>query len=203
MLKASTSQPSEDDVPSHVVGIGASAGGLEALQLLLSRFTADTTAFVVVMHLLPTHESHLRAILSRVTKMKVATVADGQTLRKDCIYVIPPGFMITLTEEDRLRLTTLPATSPRWTIDRFFESLSALGRAAVGVILSGNGSDGSQGLEWIKRRGGATFVQNPATARNADMPAHARAFSDYCLAPEALGDALMAFIESEVAIAAR
>jgi two-component system, chemotaxis family, CheB/CheR fusion protein len=94
MTKASTSTPSEDDFPSHVVGIGASAGGLEALQLLLSRFTADTTAFVVVMHLSPTHESHLRVILSRVTKMKVATVADGQTLRKDCIYVIPPGFRI-------------------------------------------------------------------------------------------------------------
>jgi two-component system CheB/CheR fusion protein len=198
MTNPSTSQPSEEDVPSHVVGIGASAGGVEALQLLLSRFTADTTAFVVVMHLLPTHESHLRAILSRVTKMKVATVEDGQTLRKDCIYVIPPGFMITLTDDDRLRLTTLPATTPRWTIDRFFESLSALGRAAVGVILSGNGSDGSQGLEWIKNRGGATFVQDPATAGNPDMPANARVFADYCLAPEALGNALMAFIESQV-----
>lgn len=187
-----------DDVPSHVVGIGASAGGLEALQLLLSRFTADTTAFVVVMHLMPTKESRLGDILSRVTKMTVATATDGQTLRKNCIYVIPPGFVITLAGDGRLRLTTLPPTSPRWTIDRFLESLSLLGSKAVGVILSGNGSDGSLGLEAIRRRGGATFVQDPATARSPEMPSNARAVSDYCLAPEALGDALMAFIESQL-----
>lgn len=190
--------PSLDEVPSHVVGIGASAGGLEALQLLLSRFTADTTAFVVVMHLLPTRESQLGDILSRVTKMTVATATDGQSLRKNCIYVIPPGFVITLAGDGRLRLTTLPPTSPRWTIDRFLESLSLLGSKAVGVILSGNGSDGSLGLEAIRSQGGATFVQDPATAHSPEMPSNARVFSDYCLAPEALGDALMAFIESQV-----
>jgi two-component system, chemotaxis family, CheB/CheR fusion protein len=196
--ESEASPASASDTPSHVVGIGASAGGLEALQRLLGRFTADTTAFVVVMHLLPERESHLRSILSRATKMSVETAADRQTLRKNCIYVIPPGFALTVSDDDRLCMTTLPPTSPRWTIDRLFESLSALGRASVGVVLSGNGSDGSKGLEAIKARGGATFVQDPATASNPDMPTSARAFADHCLPPEALGDALMAFIESEV-----
>ncbi|MDB4964904.1 MAG: Chemotaxis protein methyltransferase CheR [Myxococcales bacterium] len=189
---------SEEDAPSHVVGIGASAGGIEALQLLLSRFTLDTTAFVVVMHLLPTKESHLVAILSRATAMSVVTATNGQTVQKNCIYVIPPAFMLTLTDEGRLRLATLPPTVPRWTIDRLFESLSALGRGAAGVILSGNGSDGSRGLQAIRSSGGATFVQDPETARFSEMPRNARPVSDYCLAPEALGDALMAYIEAEV-----
>ena len=181
LSESEASPASASDTPSHVVGIGASAGGLAALQLLLSRFTLDTTAFVVVMHLMPARESHLSAILSRATKMSVETAAHRKTLRKNCIYVIPPGFALTVTDGDRLCMTTLPPTSPRWTIDRLFESLSALGRASVGVILSGNGPDGSKGLEAIKGRGGATFVQEPATASNPDMPTSARAFADYCI----------------------
>jgi two-component system, chemotaxis family, CheB/CheR fusion protein len=192
-----SAHPSTNGAPSHVVGIGASAGGMEALQLLLRRFTSDNSAFVVVMHLAPTKESYLTSILSRATSMSVMTATDGQTLQRNCIYIIPPGFVITLAADGRLRLTTLPPTSPRWTIDRLFESLSALGRAAVGVILSGNGCDGSEGLAAIRRAGGATFVQEPATASSPEMPQNARALSDYCLAPAALGDALMAFIESQ------
>jgi two-component system CheB/CheR fusion protein len=179
------------DDPTHVVGIGASAGGLEALQALLQRFTADCTAFVVVMHLSPTHDSALAKILAKSTPMSVTQATDSQVLRKNCIYVIPPGFQLTLTDEGTLRLSSLPSTYPRWTIDKFLSSLSEIGSAAIGVILSGTGSDGSQGLKEIRAKGGTTFVQDPASAASPQMPERARPFADYCLEPSALGDALM------------
>ncbi len=177
--------------PTHVVGIGASAGGLAPLRTLLQRFTSDCSAFVVVMHLAPAHESHLTAILTRSTALSVATATNGQVLRKNSIYVIPPGFLLRLTEEGTLSLAALPATYPRWTIDLFFQSLSEIGSAAIGLLLSGNGSDGTLGLEAIQARGGATFVQDPASATNPDMPQSGRPFADYCLPPRALGDVLM------------
>jgi len=179
------------DAPTHVVGIGASAGGLEALKALLQRFTADCTAFVVVLHLSPIHDSLLTSLLAKSTPMSVTTATDSQVLRKNCIYVIPPGFLLTLTKERTLRLSSLPSTHPRWTIDRFLSSLSQIGPAAIGVILSGTGSDGSQGLKEIRTRGGTTFVQDPDSAEFPEMPQSARPFADYCLEPRALGDALM------------
>ncbi|MEO8212217.1 MAG: chemotaxis protein CheB, partial [Myxococcales bacterium] len=96
-----------------------------------------------------------------------------------------------LTEERTLRLSALPATFPRWTIDLFFESLGQIGPAAIGVILSGSGSDGAQGLNEIRARGGTTFAQEPSSAEAPQMPKNALPFADYCLAPPALGDALM------------
>jgi two-component system CheB/CheR fusion protein len=177
--------------PSHVVGIGASAGGIEALRVLLQRFTADCTAFVVVMHLSPDRDSQLTAILANATSMKVVTAADDQVLETNCIYVIPPGYVLTLTDEGTLRLTTLPPTYPRWTIDAFLTSLSEIGPAAIGIILSGAGSDGARGLQAIKERGGITFVQDPGSALFAPMPEAALPFADHILAPAALGDALM------------
>ena len=177
--------------PTHVVGIGASSGGLQPLRVLLQRFTADSTAFVVVMHLSPDHDSILSSILAKVTPMSVTPATDSGVLRKNCIYVIPPGFLLTLTEEGTLRLTELPATHPRWTIDTFLTSLSEIGAASIGIILSGAGSDGSQGLKNIRARGGTTFVQDPASAQFPQMPQNAREHADYCLEPGALGDALM------------
>ena len=177
-----------------MVGIGASAGGLQALQLLLSRFTADCTAFVVVMHLSPTHDSLLATILARATKMVVTTAKDSEVLRKNHIYVIPPGLMLTLTEEKTLRLDALPDTLPRTTIDAFLLSLSAIGRAAIGIILSGTGTDGSEGLQQVQARGGTTFVQEPTSAQYPQMPRNAREFADHCLEPSALGDVLMQLV---------
>ncbi len=176
----------------RVVGIGASSGGLQALQTLLPRLTAGPTAFVVVVHLSPSHDSMLAHILSKSTPIPVNTATDGQVLQENCIYVIPPGFLLTLTAERTLRLTALTSTYPRWKIiDRFLTSLSEIGPTSIGVILSGSGSDGSRGLREIKARGGTTFVQDPESAEFPQMPQSARPFADHCLEPAALGDALM------------
>lgn len=179
------------DDPTHVVGIGASAGGLQALKLLLPRFTMDCTAFVVIMHLAPERTSLLASILARRTRMSVATAKHDQILRKNSIYVIPPGVILTLTAEGRLRSSSLPPTHPRWTIDRFFSSLSEIGRASIGIILSGTGTDGTKGLKEIQARGGTTFVQAPDSAEYPQMPRSAQAFADHCLEPGDLGDVLM------------
>jgi two-component system CheB/CheR fusion protein len=149
------------------------------------------------MHLSPTHDSLLATILSKSTKMSVSTATDSQVLRKNCIYVIPPGYLLALTEEGTLRLSSLPPTHPRWTIDTFFRSLSEIGHASIGVILSGAGSDGSQGLREIRDRGGTTFVQAPESAAFPQMPQNALPFADYCLEPAALGDALMLTVGAE------
>lgn len=182
------------DAPTHIVGIGASAGGLDALRILLQRFTADCTSFIVVMHLLPTRASSLAALLAPMTKMSVTTAIDGESLRKNCIYVIPPGVLLTLSTDRTLRLTPLPKTFPRTTVDQLFHSVSVLGAAGVGIVLSGKGRDGAEGLEEIRSRGGATFVQDPRTASSPEMPENGREFADQCLAPGALGDALMRLV---------
>jgi two-component system CheB/CheR fusion protein len=179
--------------PTHVVGIGASAGGIEALQELFQRFNSDNTAFVVVVHLSP-GQSKLASVLSRCTAMSVVQAADSQILCKNCVYVIPPSMLLSLTDEGALRLTSLPAVHRSWTIDNFFTSLSEIGSAAAGVILSGTGSDGSLGLQQIQLRGGTTFVQDPDSAIFPQMPANARPFADHCLKPSALGDMLMAVV---------
>ncbi|MEO7424764.1 MAG: chemotaxis protein CheB, partial [Fibrobacteria bacterium] len=161
-----------DRVVIPVVGIGASAGGLEAFTQLLANLPASTgMGFVLIQHLDPGHESHLADILSRVTSMSVSEVVDGQVILADNVYVIPPGVTLTLAQ-GVLRLT--PRGDKRGLhlpIDIFFRSMAedAFGKV-IGVVLSGTGSDGTQGLEEIKAAGGITFAQDPVSAGYQGMP---------------------------------
>jgi two-component system CheB/CheR fusion protein len=155
-----------------VVGIGASAGGLPALQVLLEALPSDTgMAFVVVQHLSPDHESFLPALLALRTSMPVLEAREGLTLTPDHVYVGPPGIHLTL-ERDTLHLGEVRSTQGRpRVIDEFLGSLakSAPGRA-IGVILSGTGTDGTRGLQAIRSAGGTTFAQEPAEAGFDGMP---------------------------------
>jgi len=179
--------------PIGVVGIGASAGGLEALSLVLKNVKMDHTAFVVIQHLAPNHESMLTELLARVTPMKVVTIADGMQLEANHVYVIPPNADVAVLH-DALHLLPPPAgRGPRLAIDYFFRSLAAdRGESAIGVILSGAGTDGTFGLKAIKAEGGITFVQEPATARSDGMPRSAleSGYADFCLPPDELGHEL-------------
>src|ERR1051326_7142279 len=157
--------------PFPVVGIGASAGGLGALTQLLSSLPGKTgMAFLVVQHLDPHRESHLSELLARVTSMPVLEATHGLQVRPNHVYVIPPNknmalaqgvLMLTPREEHRLHLP----------IDYLFRSLAddQQGRA-VAVVLSGTGSDGTQGLCEIKAVGGITFAQDEKTATHSGMP---------------------------------
>src|SRR6266404_7919579 len=157
-----------------VVAIGASAGGLEAMTQLLKHLPARTgMAFVLVQHLDPTHESALTSLLSRLTEMPVSEASNNMPLRQNQICVIPPNKLMGVSGR-RLKLSPRKDTVSNLPIDQFFGSLAEEeGNRAVGVILSGNGSDGTRGLEAIKAAGGITFAQEEKSAKYPAMPGSA------------------------------
>jgi len=158
-----------------VVAIGASAGGLDAICEFLSGIPANSgMAYVVIQHLDPQRKGMLPELLQRVTPMPVHEIAEGMLLAPDHLYVIPPnkdvgfaGGALTLVEPLVQRGLHLP-------IDHFFSALAAeWSELAVGVVLSGLGSDGAQGLQAIRERGGVTVAQTPSSAKFDSMPASA------------------------------
>ncbi|MGF1567057.1 MAG: chemotaxis protein CheB [Nodosilinea sp.] len=175
----------EDVFP--VVGIGASAGGLEAFTQLLSHLPNDTgMAFVLVQHLDPRQDSLLSEIISRTTTMSVRQVTDGLAVAPNQVYVIPPNTIMTL-QAGTLRLNPRQqAQRVNKTIDAFFEALARdRGNKAIGVVLSGGDSDGTLGVEAIKAAGGITFAQSEASAQVISMPHMAIASGqvDFILTP--------------------
>ena len=154
-----------------IVGVGASAGGLEAFTQLLKALPLDTgMGFVLVQHLDPEHESALTQILSRATAMPVCDVTNNQAVQPNCVYIIPPDTNLSIAE-GVLKLQPRPKTrTPHRPIDSFFESLAVDHRErAIGVVLSGTASDGTLGLEAIKGQGGITFAQDDS-AKYDSMP---------------------------------
>ncbi|HEU5182474.1 MAG TPA: chemotaxis protein CheB [Candidatus Polarisedimenticolia bacterium] len=170
-----------------VVGVGASAGGLEAFTQLLRALPDDTgMAFVLVQHLAPSHESALAGILSRAASMPVCEVADEPEIEPNHVYVIPPNRNMTIAG-GHLKLFARDA-QPRHPIDRFLRSLAEdQGHMAIGVILSGTATDGTVGIEEIKAGGGITFAQDD-TAQYHGMPQSAVASGsvDFVLPPEGI-----------------
>ena len=184
------SQPSPrpQNRPTSIVGVGASAGGLEAFEQLLAALPADSgMAFVLVQHLAPKHESILSELLGRATKMPVVEVTQGMRVEANHVYVIPPNADMSISD-DVLHLSPLsPDRARRMPIDLFLRSLAEdqHGRA-IGVILSGTASDGTLGLQTIKAMGGVTFAQNEESAKYSAMPRNAVAAGivDFVLPPE-------------------
>ena len=182
-----------------IVGIGASAGGLEALRTLFGAVKEPTgMAYVVVQHLDPTHESLMAQLIERYTSLSVAQASGGETVERDHVYVIPPGHGLAL-DEGVLNLTEF--TDPRGMrrpIDDFFESLARdRGENAACVILSGTGGDGSRGLRAIKEHGGVCIVQEPETASYDGMPSSAiqTGLVDIVAKPEEIVGELQEFFE--------
>lgn len=171
-----------------VVGIGASAGGLEALEELLKDITGINAALVVVQHLSPHYASALTELLARKSRIGIVTATDGTVLEANRIYVIPPNADLSVFH-GILYLTT-PVVGPHFPIDHFFRSLADdQGAYAIGIVLSGTGTDGTFGLTAIKAAGGVTFAQEPSSAKYDGMPRSALASgaSDFCLTPTEIG----------------
>lgn len=164
-----------DKPPLTVVGIGTSAGGIPALVNFFSNAPASMEmAFVVVIHLSPGHESHADAILQRTTSMPVAQVTSATPIETNHVYVIAPGKQLRLSD-GYLHVTDRSQADRRiLTIDEFFRTLAdAQGRNALGIVLSGTGSDGAAGLSHVKEKGGVTMAQEPNDAEFPEMPQHA------------------------------
>jgi two-component system CheB/CheR fusion protein len=166
-----TSKELPDSFP--VVGIGASAGGLETFIELMQALPEHTgMAFVLVQHLDPRYDSKLADLLAKVTRMPVIEAAHGLAVQPDHVYVIAPNTSLTLSADGRLETEARgPGPGPHLPIDRFFASLAARRTsAAIGVVLSGTGADGTMGLEEIKAAGGITFAQDEASSKFSGMP---------------------------------
>ncbi len=164
-----------------VVGIGASAGGLEALEIFLKNVPAECgIAFVIVQHLDPTHKGIMVELLQRVTAIPVVQVSDRLRIEPDHVYVIPPNKDMSLLHGILHLLDPVEPRGLRLPIDFFFRSLADdLQQQSIGVILSGMGSDGTLGLRAIKEKGGGIFVQDPSSAKFDGMP---RSAIDACQA---------------------
>lgn len=176
--------------PFPIVGIGASAGGLETFREVLHFLPNDTgMAYVFVQHLAPRHESLLPELLARETQMHVHEAQEGMDIRANHVYVIAPNTDMTLSKGV---LSLQPRTQSRGqhlSIDTFLQSLAeSRASGAIGVILSGAAADGTRGLQAIKEAGGMTFAQNPTTAQFASMPHSAITAGcvDFIGSPEAI-----------------
>jgi chemotaxis methyl-accepting protein methylase/signal transduction histidine kinase/chemotaxis response regulator CheB len=170
-----------------IVGVGASAGGLEAFTQLLKHLPADTgMAFVLIQHLDPNHASFLRDALAKATTMAVSQAQDGTAVEPNHVYVIPPDADISI-KRGRLTLASRAVDGRRshLSVDGFLRSLAAdHGSHAMGVVLSGNASDGTEGLRAIKAENGITLAQDPDSAKYGEMPRNAvnAGVVDYALA---------------------
>ena len=155
-----------------IVGIGASAGGLEALEQFLGHVPAGSgMAFVIVQHLDPTHKGIMPELLQRATGMKVIQVKDRTKVEPDCVYVIPPNKDMSILHGVLHLLEPAAPRGLRLPIDFFLRSLAQDQQEhSIGVILSGMGSDGTLGLRAIKEKAGVVLVQEPATAKFDGMP---------------------------------
>ncbi|MGV0028868.1 chemotaxis protein CheB [Phormidesmis priestleyi] len=178
-----------------IVGIGASAGGLEAFTQLLSHLPTDTgMAFVLIQHLAPDHKSLLTEILAKTTSLPVSEAQEGTIVEPNQVYIIPPNTKMTLVNgalrlmpREKIRGTYLP-------VDAFFTSLALdRGHKAIAVVLSGGDGDGSPGINAIKSAGGVTFAQGEGTAQDESMPntAVATGHVDFVLSPEAIAAELV------------
>lgn len=205
---AESSPPASDDNVSqaietrhhYLVGIGASAGGLEALTALVSRLRGGLgISYVVVQHLSPSYKSMLPQLLGRETGMPVIEIATGQQPQPDTIYITPPNRNVVL-KDGRLELLQSPREiMPKPSVNLFLGSLAEERREdAIGVILSGTGSDGSAGIRAIKAGGGFTFAQEPKSARYDGMPQSAidTGCVDWVLTPEGIAEELARLSEA-------
>src|SRR4051794_12124966 len=170
--KSKASDRKTPPVSFPVVGIGASAGGLEALELFLGRVPKGSgLAFVIVQHLDPTRKGIMPELLQRATTMKVIQVKDLMKVQANCVYIIPPNKDMSILHGVLHLLEPASPRGLRLPIDFFFRSLAQDQREhSIGVILSGMGSDGTLGLRAIKEKAGLALVQDPATARFDGMP---------------------------------
>ncbi|MBK1719452.1 chemotaxis protein CheB [Thiocystis violacea] len=192
-------EPSAEPPTFPIVGIGASAGGLAAFEAFFSGIPPDVAtgmAFVLVQHLAPDHKSLLTELVGRYTRMRVQEIEDGMPVSPDCVYIIPPNQDLALFGG---RLHLLESSAPRGLrlpIDSFFRSLARdRHERAIGVILSGTGSDGTLGARAIKGEGGLVMVQEPRTAAYDGMPRSviAAGLADFMLPPVDMPARLMAY----------
>jgi two-component system CheB/CheR fusion protein len=188
-----------------IVGVGASAGGLEAATQLLRHLPGDARiALVLVQHLSPGQPSALTSLLGRVTQMAVIEAENGMRVECGHVYVIPPNKTLGISKGVLKLQPRSRAAEPHLPVNFFFRALAEdQGNRAIGVILSGTGHDGTEGLEAIKAASGITFAQTEKTARHPGMPASASGAADFIFSPEGIAAELVRISHHPIALRPR
>lgn len=181
----------------YVVGIGASAGGLEALEQFFANMPpASNIAFVVIQHLSPEFKSLMPEILSRKTEMEVYQIKNGMKISPGCVYLNPPKFNVKISQGQFLLEEQDPIHKINLAINTFFESLAEdINEESIGIILSGTGSDGTRGARAIKEAGGIVIAQDIKTAKFNGMPKSVIAANicDFILSPSSIPEKLLRY----------
>ncbi len=176
-----------DETPKHIIAIGASAGGMEEINTFFDYTPLDSAAYVIVQHLSPDFKSRMVELLTKHTRLKVIEAQETMLVKKNYVYLIPNNKFMTICD-GRLHLTNKEnVQGPHLTVNTFFVSLAAdAKRKAIGVILSGLGADGTEGVKAIKQQGGMVIARNPETTQFGSMPscAIATGLVDFVLEPD-------------------
>ena len=184
--------------PHHIIAIGASAGGMEEINTFFDHTPLDGVSYIIIQHLSADFKSRMVELLARHSKLTVNEAENGMPVKCNQVYLIPNDKYMTISDS-KLHLTDKEKTqTPHLTINRFFNSLAVdSGKKVIGVILSGLGSDGTEGIKAIKRAGGMVIVRNPETSEFASMPSHAIATGlvDFVLEPELMPNAIEDYIK--------
>ena len=202
MLSSPEAKQSKSPVPANehfIVAIGASAGGLEAIQEFFDNMPSNgNLSFIIIQHLSPDYKSLLVELISKHTFMKVREAAHSVMVEKNCVYVIPNDKLLSI-RDGLLQLTEKKIEkAPNTAIDFFLLSLAEdQGSKAIAVILSGTGTDGSKGIQAIQNAGGMVLVQDPISAKFDGMPnsAIASGYADYILSPELMPEEIFNYIK--------
>ncbi|TCC89973.1 chemotaxis protein CheB [Pedobacter hiemivivus] len=184
--------------PDHIIAIGASAGGMEEINSFFDHTPLDGVSYIIIQHLSADFKSRMVELLSRHSKLVVEEAENGTKVKRNQVYLIPSNKFMTI-EDNTLFLTDKQKTkSPHLTINTFFNSLAAnSGEKSIAIILSGLGSDGTEGIKAIKKEGGMVMVRNPETSEFSSMPSHALATGivDFILEPELMPGAIEDYVK--------
>lgn len=183
--------------PHHIIAIGASAGGMEEIHHFFDNTPLDSVAYVVIQHLSSDFSSRMAELLDKHSKLKVKEAEEDMMVEKNLVYLIPNTKIMTI-EKGRLKLAEKEKNGqPHFTINTFFKSFAKdQGKKAIGVILSGMGSDGTEGVRAIKNAGGMVIVRDPAKTRFSSMPSNAIAtgVADFILEPEQMPQTIFDYV---------
>lgn len=186
-------------VPHHIIAIGASAGGMEEINLFFDRTPLDGVAYVIIQHLSPDFKSRMVELLSIHSKLIVKEAENGMTVICNEVYLIPHDKFMTIKNGILVLSKKENIKGPHLTINTFFDSLAAdCGKKAIGIILSGLGSDGTEGIKAIKKAGGMVIARSPANSEFSSMPSNAIATGlvDFILEPALMPAAIEDYVKN-------
>lgn len=184
--------------PDYIIAIGASAGGMEEINTFFDHTPLDGVAYVIIQHLSADFKSRMVELLARHSKLVVKQAEDGMSVKCNEVYLIPNDKYMTIGNQKLYLSDKGNGKTPHLTINRFFTSLAAdCGKKAIGIVLSGLGSDGTEGIKAIKKAGGMVMARNPETTEFSGMPAKAIATGlvDFVLEPELMPDTIEDYVQ--------